>query len=380
MKKTKFTVLTSLLPVAMLLFGCTEGKNPIDPFHPERHETGTYKNAVYEVGADPTIFRDPISKNYYCYTTQATFDWYGTGTPTISYGPILKSTDMVNWNYVGAAFPTYDTLPDWLTNKDGDEKVDRAIWAPHVIYHNGQYLYYYSLAVWGNNNNGIGVATSTSPEGPFVDQGKIIDGLSTDNRECIDPCVVEEDGKLYMTYGSFSEIAIFELTQDGLRAKEVEPDGKIVKTKIASSAYEGSFLVKMYGWWYLFGSSGSCCEGAASTYYVNCYRSKSIMGPYKDAYGKLAIVNPSGTTVITPFADGSLARGTGHNSVAEDDDGTFWLCYHAYEIDPNDPTKALGSRKLCIDHLEFDENEFPVVENLCSTMGKEGTKAPYIAK
>ena len=70
----------------------------------------------------------------------------------------------------------------------------------------------------------------------------------------------------------------------------------------------------------------------------------------------------------------NIGRG---NAVVEDDDGVFYLFYHAYELDGSGA--AIGGRKLAIDHLMFDEKEFPKVENYCSTMGKSGIKAPYIA-
>lgn len=377
MKKKLFKFL-AFIPVIGVLCSCGQsnpGPTP-DPYNrnPKRHDTGTYSNPIFPTCADPSVFRDPVSKTYYCYTTEASYDWNGDGKETFSAGPILKSDDLVNWEYVGSAF---SEKPDWLTNKDGGYVGDRHIWAPHVICHNGVYLYYYSLASWGNTNNGIGVATSNSPEGPFVDHGKVVDQLSSYNTECIDPCVVEADGKLYMSFGSFNEIDLIELTDDGLAPKNVDSSGAVVKTKIASKAYEGSYLVWMYGYWHLFGSAGTCCEGAASSYYVNVYRSKDIMGPYKDANGNLAVLEGTGSPVITPKAVGSKAAGTGHNAVVEDDDGVFYLFYHAYELD--DKGAAIGGRKLAIDHLMFDEKEFPKVENYCSTMGKSGIKAPYIA-
>jgi arabinan endo-1,5-alpha-L-arabinosidase len=52
------------------------------------------------------------------------------------------------------------------------------------------------------------------------------------------------------------------------------------------STYEGSYIIKKDGYYYYFGSVGTCCEGKNSTYRVVVGRSESITGPYTDKAGR----------------------------------------------------------------------------------------------
>ena len=50
--------------------------------------------------------------------------------------------------------------------------------------------------------------------------------------------------------------------------------------QIAGTLTEGTYIIKRDGYYYLFGSAGSCCDGANSTYHVVVARSENLMGPY----------------------------------------------------------------------------------------------------
>ncbi len=68
---------------------------------------------------------------------------------------------------------------------------------------------------------------------------------------------------------------MMELTDDALRIK---PGAQ--KIQLAGSLTEGTYIYKRDGYYYLFGSAGSCCEGANSTYRVVVARSTNLAGPY----------------------------------------------------------------------------------------------------
>ena len=53
------------------------------------------------------------------------------------------------------------------------------------------------------------------------------------------------------------------------------------------------------GWYYYFGSSGTCCEELRSTYHVRVGRSKNPLGPYVDSRGRaLAGAGNVGDTIL----------------------------------------------------------------------------------
>lgn len=83
-----------------------------------------------------------------------------------------------------------------------------------------------------------------------------------------------------MFWGSFRGIYGVELTEDGLAVK---PGAE--KKQIAGTAYEGTYIHKKKGYYYMFASTGTCCEGLKSTYQTVVGRSKSLWGPYQDKQG-----------------------------------------------------------------------------------------------
>src|SRR5690606_23251047 len=75
--------------------------------------------------------------------------FYLYATEDIRNTPIMRSSDLVNWELVGTAF-TDATRPTFEPNG--------GLWAPDVRYINGRYVLYYSMSVWGGEwTCGIGV-------------------------------------------------------------------------------------------------------------------------------------------------------------------------------------------------------------------------------
>lgn len=66
----------------------------------------------------------------------------------------------------------------------------------------------------------------------------------------IDPFYIEDGGRKYMFWGSFRGIYGIELTADGLKVKSGAD-----KKQIAGTAYEGTYIHKKNGYYYLFAST-----------------------------------------------------------------------------------------------------------------------------
>ena len=303
----------------------------------------TYQNPVFEpILADPSAIRTPDG-TYFAYGTED--NWHdGEG---FRVAPIVKSDDLVTWEYVGEVF---ETKPDW--------KDEGFVWAPDVHRFNGKYYLYYSFSAWGDPNPGIGVATADSPEGPYTDHGKLFSSKEINVQNSIDPMLFVDDGTPYLFWGSFHGIYAIQLSTDGF-----ETVGE--KTKIAGQFYEASYVIKRDGTYYYFGSSGSCCEGSLSTYQVSVGRSESVLGPYKTPEGD-TLLEFQGRLVLD---DGNGFVAPGHNAIVTDDDGNDWTLYHAYEK-PSFYIQDTPRRPLMLDPILWEDG-WPTVKNQ-----KPSKKAP----
>ncbi len=305
------------------------------------HET--YQNPVFEpVLADPTVIQDPKTKLFYAYGTQDNWD-DGKGTRLV---PILESKDMVNWSYVG---PAFEDKPNW---KDAG-----GIWAPDINLVDGKYYLYYSFSTWGDKNPGLGLAISDSPKGPFIDQGKLLDSKSANVPNSIDPFFMEENGRKYIFWGSFSDSP-----EQGNYALELTPDGKRIlngqKHKIAAGDFEAVTIFKKKGYYYFLGSKGSCCEGANSKYHVMVARSKNLLGPYLDQDGRDIKERNRGSLVL----EGSnRIAGPGHTSgIITDRKGKDWIFYHGISKQQGKLGNGTSRRMLMLDPIIWN-NGWPMI-------------------
>lgn len=312
--------------ILCLCYGCKENSkaNPVKP-----PKTDNYFNPILNLSLpDPTILK-AADGNFYLYATEDTRNV-----------PIYKSKDLIAWQFVGTAF-TDNTRPSFEPNG--------GIWAPDINYINGKYVLYYSMSVWGGEwTCGVGVAVADKPEGPFVDKGKLFRSNEINVQNSIDQFYIEEAGKKYLFWGSFRGIYAIELADDGLSVKE---DAE--KTQIAGTAFEGVYIYKKGEYYYLFASTGTCCEGVNSTYKLVVGRSNSLFGPYVDKDGKDMLQN--GHSIV--INSNSRFVGNGHNSeIVQDKDGKDWIFYHG--IDKNKPQ----GRVLMLDQIKWDNNNWPYVE------------------
>lgn len=332
---------TILLSITLLLScvgcsGCNDSKE-----HEEQPKSGTenmYSNPIIDRSLpDPTIIKAEDG-NFYLYATEDTRNI-----------PIYKSQNLVDWTFVGTAF-TEATRPTFEPNG--------GLWAPDINYINGQYVLYYSMSVWGGEwTCGIGVATSDKPEGPFTDQGKLFRSNEMEVQNSIDPFYIEENGKKYLFWGSFRGIYMIELSDDGLTVKEGAE-----KMQIAGTAFEATYIYKKNGYYYLFASIGSCCEGVNSTYQLVTGRSQSLLGPYLDKTGKDMMDN--GYSLVI----GSNQRfvGNGHCSeIVQDKAGNDWVFYHGVDV------KKPQGRVLLLDQIKWDNDGWPYVDNASPSLSAE---------
>lgn len=334
---------------------------------PAQANTTTYTNplpvqiprdGLVESCADPSIIKGQAPGDDYWYmycTTDPLNDEDKTGGNfNFHLIPMLRSLDLVNWEYMGDAFADE---PAWLDSNSG-------MWAPDIEYFNGQYYLYYAApnvsdAVSGEPNCGgdsaIGVATAPTPLGPWTDSGGPVVEPRRGGGGCnffwtYDPAVVEADGQLYIFYGSYyGGIWARELSADGLTSNPATQTAITIPNR-----YEGAEVVYKDGYWYLFVSATNCCNGPLTGYSVFVGRSEDILGPYVDREGNsLLAASVGGTPVLS--MNGNRWVGLGHNDVFVDYSGQWWTVYHA--VDQNDPyfEGAVGftKRPVLLDPLDW---------------------------
>lgn len=174
---------------------------------------------------------------------------------------VLSSEDLISWNIVENAFASKGT-------NDQVADHDKLLFAPDCGYKEGTYYLYYCSP--GKPKTG-GVATSTSPVGPFIN-GQPIKGVYG-----IDPAVfIDDDGQGYYFWGQVKP----KLAK--LKSNMTEIDESTIVEPLDQSQgqvfHEGSSIRKIGGLYYLVFADESrdhrpTCLGYAI--------SEDPMGPYK---------------------------------------------------------------------------------------------------
>ncbi|EFE35096.1 xylosidase, putative [Trichophyton benhamiae CBS 112371] len=248
-------------------------------------------------------YADPEARifnhKYYIYPTVSTV--YENQT----YFEAFSSPDLKTWTSLGKVLDFKDV--PWSTN--------RAAWAPSVAFKDGSYYMYFSAG----DGAGLGVARSSSPEGPFKDAlGKPLISESYFGAQPIDADIfIDDDGKNYLYYGGHSHGVVVELNDDMIslkgEVKEITPKGYV----------EAPWMLKRKGVYYFMYSTGG----------------KSPLGPF------------DGEPVKILQGDTAIGTGTGHNSVFSVKDD-YYIVYHRRFPDDNER----DHRATCIDRMYFTDD------------------------
>ncbi|WP_221621702.1 family 43 glycosylhydrolase [Halocatena pleomorpha] len=302
-----------------------------------------YHNELYGPHfPDPTIHRDG-NGTWWAYGTNMNRN-DGGNDPQERLIPILKSDNLHEWRYVTEAF---DTRPGWTYG---------SIWAPDIHYYNGEWVMFYSLSPrpWESGEFGIGLATSDTPDGPFTDHGQIIGDNDHAGGGTIDGYFVEHEGTPYLFWGSFQGIYVMELTSDlqDWQAGTIQ--------QVAGDAYEGTTVFKRGDYWYMFVSTGTCCDGYSSTYEVEVGRSTDFFGPYTDPSGTDLMNYNSHNAGIAQLTANGRFPAPAHGDITTDDNGTDWFVYHAYDRDDQEFVDGVPARQLFIDRVEWTDG-WPII-------------------
>lgn len=283
-------------------------QQPSQSWNPDKgtHYVNPVLNADY---SDPDVCR--VGDDFYM--TSSSFACF----PGLQ---ILHSTDLVNWEIIGAALTDYpgpgwsderpwETLSQQL-DKPYDDVPDshawrtvpqhgNGVWAPAIRYHDGEFYIY-----CGDPDRGVFMVKTSDPRGRWEDPVWVVKA-----KGYIDPCPFwDEDGKAYLSHGCAgsragikSVLFVAPMSPDGTRL--LGPSRIVYDGHETQPTIEGTKFYKRDGYYYIFSPAGGVPTG-----WQVVLRSSSPWGPYEEkvvmAEGRSGVNGPhQGAWIDTPAGE-----------------------------------------------------------------------------
>ena len=283
-------------------------QQPSESWNPDKgtHYVNPVLNADY---SDPDVCR--VGNDFYM--TSSSFACF----PGLQ---ILHSTDLVNWEIIGAALTDYpgpgwsderpwETLSQQLDKPYGDVPDSHAwrtipqhgngVWAPAIRYHDGEFYIY-----CGDPDRGVFMVKTADPRGRWEDPVWVVKA-----KGYIDPCPFwDEDGKAYLSHGCAgsragikSVLFVAPMSPDGTRL--LGPSRIVYDGHETQPTIEGTKFYKRDGYYYIFSPAGGVPTG-----WQVVLRSSSPWGPYEEkvvmAEGRSGVNGPhQGAWIDTPSGE-----------------------------------------------------------------------------
>lgn len=307
----------NLCPIIALALICsieisTPAQTPSKTWNPDKgtHYINPVINADY---SDPDVCR--VGDDFYM--TSSSFACF----PGLQ---ILHSTDLVNWEIIGAALTDYpgpgwsddtpwetlgpgldplagaDAKATWASAAEAGTRVSGAeasaagtfagtaldahlwrtvpqhgngVWAPAIRHHNGEFYIY-----CGDPDRGIFMVKTDDPRGRWSDPVWVVKA-----KGYIDPCPLwDEDGKAYLSHGcagsragTKSVLFVAPMAADGTRL--LAPSRIVYDGHQTQPTIEGTKFYRRNGHYYIFSPAGGVPTG-----WQVVLRSDSPWGPYEE--------------------------------------------------------------------------------------------------
>lgn len=290
-------------------------------------------------GADPHVIA--IGKSFWLYPTEAR-----------SRKPVFaayQSDDLKTWKRTGTILDL-GQVP-WVKE---DGAPFHGAWAPALCVKGRTYYFYYSVGPQNPTPSRIGVATSSSPSGPFKDSGKpLITGGN--GFEAIDPMVFidprDKKARLYCGGSAGAKLKVYELESDMMRIR------RELEVPQPENFTEGAFMHLRDGIYYLSYSHGRWNDSSYSVHYST---SKSPEGPWQ--YRGCILKSDE------------KHQGPGHHSFVENPATREWfIVYHRWETAKTEPPFT-GGRKIAVEKIRYDAKG--LIEPVVMTDGKAPAVLP----
>ena len=257
---------------------------------------GQYKHFINPVinqnWPDPTAIYNPDDGHYYSIATGGD-------------RAFMRSADLCEWENT-------DIHPFDKETVKKMKELGPDVWAPQFAQINGKYLIYITLRSSAEDSR-IAVLSSVTVTGPYKFENVITDSRFTGIK------------------GSIGGIHQVELTKDGLSLAEGAAYKHIAgqdidKDNSRLTVFEGSYVYKRDGWWYLFASAGRYND---YSYAIVVGKSRNADGPFLTKDGK-DMADGYGTAILTssPY---DRFYGSGHDGeIFTDKNGDTFIIYHVH--------------------------------------------------
>lgn len=207
---------------------------------------GSFTNPLfYEEFSDPDVIR--VGDTYYL---------AGTTMHVMPGLTVLRSKDLVNWQFASYCFDRLDLGPEFRLQA-GKEMYGQGIWAPCIRYHEGVFYIFSNI-----NGHGTQVFRSRSAAGPWQP--------TTLKTTLYDLSVLFDGGKIYAVCGG-DEISLVELNPE---VTDVVPGTRHVIIPRGRGMGEGLHLYKVNGKYFIV----SALPGAHTP--MVCARADTLEGPW----------------------------------------------------------------------------------------------------
>jgi beta-xylosidase len=302
------------------------------PAAPEAHPTLAHDGL-------PSEFADP-----FVLTGDGSYFAYATGEGDVNV-QVVRSPDLTAWTRLPDALPK---LPSWASREPG------LTWAPAVLRRPSGYVMYYTTRHTASGFQCIGRATSSRPEGPYVDTSTtpFICPVGGETPFCgaIDPSpFVDDDGHVWLLWKSDENSAACRhatrIWAEPLDSAGVERTGQPTALVAVDRPWEGPLvegpsMIRDGGAYYLFYSANDYESASYAVGYAVC---ASPIGPCKKASSDGPLMHSHG-----------LQLGPGGQEAFRDATGASWIAYHAWTA-PRTTYAGGGARSLRFARLRFSD-------------------------
>ncbi|MBR6280386.1 MAG: family 43 glycosylhydrolase [Bacteroidales bacterium] len=314
---------TSMIAAALVAWGCGAQERFANP-------------VIGRDWPDPTVWE-----------ADGTFYTVATGMRTI-----LTSPDLVHWTDSGKAPLSEDA-------RAKARAAGRNFWAPDVVRLGDRWMLY--LTCYNSDRDcGIFAFSAEAPDGPFEFIGKITHSTDTGIKDTIDPEVLQDPatGQVWLFFGSVGSQHRVRLNPEGTAVAEGAVYEHTAGLKIddnpsRTQVYEGAYLYRRDGWWYLFVSGGNYGDGS---YKIRVGRSRTLEGDFTDREGRL--MKDGYATLLLSSDPEDTFYGPGHNGeIFTDLRGQDYMLFHCHN-------RASGTRSrfTFLQRLFWDAEGWPYFE------------------
>ncbi|WP_373986751.1 family 43 glycosylhydrolase [Duganella sp. BuS-21] len=231
----------------ILLTAPAHAEPPVRTWTPDNGD-GTFTNPLfYDEFSDPDLIR----VNDWFYLT-------GTTMHAMPGLPLLRSRDMVNWEFLSYAAEWLDLGPAYRL-EGGKNIYGQGIWAPSLRYRNGVFYIFTNV-----NGRATQIYSAINPRGPWAhwEMKRSLHDLSV---------LFDDDNKAYAVWGH-QDLHIAQLTDDLL---DIVPSTEKVLFSKTDGMGEGAHFYKIGGRYFILSAN------YAGGFRMPAARADNVYGPYE---------------------------------------------------------------------------------------------------